>query len=344
MLATTAASAGAANLEGVWLGHIGKNSVVACFDSATTGSYYYTSHLYGIELWLDASGRNWNEETDGGESTGTWRDLVVVDSDMSGQWVAPSAGKPVSIRMHKTSELAPAENDESCRTAAYDEPRLRATTLKSSPVKQVSGHSVITLSARNGELTVVQIQEPGHGIDSLNQTLRRELSQRIVESYECIQSDSPGEFIDRKDEIKYFKDGLIAIGETFNGTCGGPYPASSLTVFTYDAMTGEDIDTSQWIRLEKGNFPPELLRLIAGIEFAPRNGNSPEDEAGVAECRAAWLDQDAGFVVWPAVAGLYFSPQFPHVIQACGDDVLVPFKRLEPFLSDAGRKALRRSN
>lgn len=344
MMAMNAACAATSSLEGVWSGTIGKSPVLACFDSADTGRYYYASRLYGIELWRDETGRQWSEKTSGDDSTGAWRDLVVDKSELSGQWVSPSNGKALSIRMHRKSDLVREGDGASCRTAAYDQPRLRATAIESGPETTVSGHSMIKLSARDGQLTALQIQESGVGIATLNRTLKDELLRRIVESYECIQSGRPGEYVDNKDEVKFFKDGLIAIGETFNGTCGGPYPASGLSVSTYDALTGEPVGTEEWIRLENGSLPRELLSIISDIEFAPRDSRYAEEDAAIkADCQSAWLEQGSfGYVIWPADGGLYFSPEFPHVIQACGDDVLVPFKQLDPFWSEIGKKALHR--
>ncbi len=40
---------------------------------------------------------------------------------------------------------------------------------------------------------------------------------------------------------------------------------------------------------------------------------------------------------YPLPEGLQFPTTFSHAMRACGDEVLIPWREAEPFLSAAGR-------
>jgi hypothetical protein len=59
------------------------------------------------------------------------------------------------------------------------------------------------------------------------------------------------------------------------------------------------------------------------------------------ECREAMGEVDF-WNLGLARDGLVLTPSLPHVIAACGDDAVVPFAAIAPFLSPAGKTQVAR--
>lgn len=77
-------------------------------------------------------------------------------------------------------------------------------------------------------------------------------------------------------------------------------------------------------------LPPRLLALIAA--------RLKSDSAGVSDCEGV-IDGDslAFLMLHPTRHGLVFSTNLAHLVQACDDDVEIPWKTLEPFLTGQGK-------
>ena len=61
---------------------------------------------------------------------------------------------------------------------------------------------------------------------------------------------------------------------------------------------------------------------------------------GEGDCEGALEDRDYWNIGLTREA-LIFAPDMPHVAQACGEEFVVPFERLRPFLTEEGAANLR---
>lgn len=135
----------------------------------------------------------------------------------------------------------------------------------------------------------------------------------------------------------------LALVASDNWYCGGAYPDTSRFALVYDLNTGEPVN---WMRL----LPKTLVRAAA-MDTAgdgTRLGviDSPQLTAlylkmrkADADCMDALRSQSLTFLLWPDAKqeGLAMEPSnLPHVIAACGGEVLIPLQSLRALGVDAG--------
>jgi hypothetical protein len=137
---------------------------------------------------------------------------------------------------------------------------------------------------------------------------------------------------------------LVASDEWY---CGGPYPSNESFALAYDVQTGAPLN---WERLL-----PKSLGVTASLDTAGDGTRlgvvaSPKLKALYMkaakldpDCVQALRDTDLQFLLWPDARreGVAVEPSnLPHVIAACGEDVVIPLPALrqlgvEPALLEA---------
>ena len=146
--------------------------------------------------------------------------------------------------------------------------------------------------------------------------------------------------------VRYLSSRYLSIDVTTGSYCGGAYPNYGIeTPLTVDLGTGQQVD---WTTAFKPGFlpmqgvrgPSALTRL-----YRAKNHNSFKDDP---DCRDVILKQDP-FVLGsdggssddlPAFwlddkQGLVVQPVFPHVTQACADQIALSPAEFAPYLKDA---------
>jgi hypothetical protein len=350
--ASLAAQVDAAELRGVWRGELGKSPVVACFESATAGGYYYEAHRTSIPLSRENDVADWIEGDD--DTTGHWRDLRVDPQVLLATWRAAAGGRTAPIRLARVADLAP-EGD--CRSSTdFNAPRRAATPVRLGEpqsttvdswltgVPVVPGPRVRQLTALpddpDASLRVLQLEDRDAGAQRINAQLRAWLDEAIIEHYECRNMGGQGERDYEADALAHHDARWLTVRTVVRWTCGGPYPGAAIAQVTFDRQSGELVDPNSWIAGDAqapGDMPEILAKRLGTLAVRQRfDPKHPDDDADCSDSYDGWR----AYQVWPAPGGLAFAPTFPHVVQACIEEVFMPAAELEPFLSDDGRAAL----
>jgi hypothetical protein len=126
--------------------------------------------------------------------------------------------------------------------------------------------------------------------------------------------------------------------EITNSTCGGAHPNAETDWRVFDRTTGDAIDAWSWFTADaavRSTDDPTLAPSVSPKLHAFLAARWP----GKGECKDVLQGQDY-WDVHPTRKGLAFWPQFPHVVFACSEDVVVPYRDLAPFLNPKGRAAI----
>ena len=125
-----------------------------------------------------------------------------------------------------------------------------------------------------------------------------------------------------------------------NIIAAGRIPRTDNIPHTYDLVKGVEVDPLDWLlptavhREELEEYGPSTLTadFVALILKDWRAGDDEHDD----ECRESTLRKNRG-ASGSRAAPSVFSPNFPRVIMACGDDYKVPFAELQPWLNAEGK-------
>lgn len=324
-LLLVAASLNAADAEslpyaGVWSGSIGKQKVQVCFSSTEDSQYYYLKHLRGIRLRAEASAEgkaagapsDWREGYFGPGSenkpSGNWK-LVQSDPDtMTGEWQAPGAQGGQPIRLERIAGL----EDEACGAAFYAPIKAAATQL-------TRGWQVFSLPGKY------------RGAAKFNAFVADWRRQSAVEDYECRMDFSNP--MERELSPVLLTNNLLVVSEIlFDVYCGGAHNSAHSQLLYFDPQTGEPLDTWAWIKggntaVEGRGEPKRLRKLIEGLADMDK------------ECRQAPPDIGAPY---PGKTGFNFPVNFIWALRSCNTEVQVPYDKLKPYLSSAGRSVAAR--
>jgi hypothetical protein len=144
-------------------------------------------------------------------------------------------------------------------------------------------------------------------------------------------------------EVTFLSPRFLTLTVQQSYTCGGPYPTNAaLDAVTYDLTTGAAVTWESMF--ERGFLPAAGITPALGALYRKkyRTGDA------ASECRNAIEDDGVLFgetpVFWlDARAGLLVQPRFPHVIEACADEVALTESEIAPYLQDQALRAAIRS-
>jgi len=333
---------------GVWRGTVGTHSIMACLQRANSGAaYYYVEHGLSIALSPepDTDGTTWSERTNDGTESGTWALDKAQDNTLIGWW-SDATGKR-TLPIHLTRVVAPGDPGNACGSGmttparrAFDAPRIDAQTVKIEPW---SAHER-KLSALDGKITAIELLDDAPNAKAFNATIREWVRDQIAGYYDCLSSAPQGDFSEEL-EIQWRADPWIVMREIYQADCGGAHPSRGITSWVWNLAERKRIEPWRWIvTIGKSEDCPylgceqqptdELNDLI--VAAATRNKGGDECSDSVNEYRKYGFYQ-----LRPSAGGLVFSTDFPYAAQACDEDIEIPWKKLEPFLSVQGRKAMR---
>ncbi|MCC6925086.1 hypothetical protein [Novosphingobium sp.] len=360
-IASAALLAGPAHAEnvaligsGVWRGTIGKLPVVACFQegSWTTGSYYYLSSKRPIRLTRDDNGQ-WNEQPGGdGKVTGTWQ-IGRNGAQLVGEWSDGGKRLPISLDQLPDGK----DENQGCASEAFMAPRDGPVTVTRRPANRTAApHTIISyrppdwFSGVEIASFALPVERPGDR--KINARFELAPTAPAVIGYrECFQGSlmmggTDGEYTQIYEAAEIGPMFVRALDRS-SGYCGGAHPYWGYSWMNFDRQTGLPIVIDRWFArqaVRKQNYPstdgaslnpgPALLRAIM------RRYRQDQKEDGD-ECRTSLAEQ-ATWSVGVSAKGLIFTPELPHVMQACSDDLLVPYSELAPHLSVEGKAAIAR--
>jgi hypothetical protein len=312
-----------ASPQGVWSGTIGTKAIVACFNDNGYGSYYYIDYLKPISLSKGGYKDHYLHEHN---DTGRWELAVPVNGTVAGTWSNEKTGKTLPIHL----ALVDGDDDESaCVRNSYN---LRLGIIKPKIEKgeiiQFSlGRSYRKLQFARQETIELFGADPALG--KINSSLKPNQSKEAIDDY-LVQWRESWERLGYplKDELCtepiFWDSNFIMVGfhRWYAGTGTG---GISDEYRTWSTQTGEEVDLWQWIgsNSEERELSPELEEFLYK-DFEESPGCTDYYGQGNYELR---LDK----------AGLYIS----ETAISCGVGFFVPYEKLLPFLTPAGKEAVR---
>ena len=308
--------AGTIPYRGVWAGSIGAHMIRVCFTTADDSQYYYAKHLQ--DMPLKAANPN---EINGTESVSEWKEIVsvegenekisgiwkfnkVTESSLSGEWYKPHSSKKLEIRLNKVAEL----KGQLCGTA-YDYPM---ETLASDRTK---GWDIYFLPRSY------------RGASRFNAYVRSWLQEKVGHASEC--QSNYGYELEFSLVKKVLTNAVLVVHEgLYSDSCGDVHGTASSSYLTFDPETGKQLDS--WIWIKSGNKavstnPATHLRAL----IDDLNPAKAENE----ECQDAFSVEQP----YPTKDGFVFPTYNGWGSRACDREVLVPYNKLRPYLTAAGK-------
>ena len=339
--------------SGVWEGTLGDQKIEACFGVAGDpdgGSYYYLRHLKLIPLEAPTAPKGtWVEGYDDEKKDAPRWTLAAAGANvLSGTW--SGSGKSLPIRLTRIALSSPDDADMPCGSAVFTAPRITATTLTSKP-GVLDGVAFTTLTLNVGahldaSIASFALDATTPGATRINAALAEPLSKKgdsgAAEYAECV-ADAAGTHADGEYHVT-LKPNLISkhwmvSEEDDEDFCGGAHPNADEAWKLWDLTSGAAVDPWRWFNADGVTYSndttppfaqagPKLQKMLAA-RWTHKG-----------ECKDVLDGNDSIWDVHPTRRGLAFWPQFPHVVYACSQDVVIPYAELAPLLNAKGKAAV----
>ena len=346
---------------GAWKGTIGTASVMACFTPYGEATYYYLRHRRGILL----RPRGDTDRHGGDESvekalrtgllelderapapelkttlTGRWSLRPAKDGGLSGQWSDPAGAKKMPIVLSRaTTPPGPSRSmpEAGCPEAFHAPIRDAVKPTRSEDAFQGKAHG--RLATIDAEAFSPPTTMPHAG--ALERLARTWLEDQAVFAFDCTRGRGTQEPLGRTLLPVEWNARFLVLQDSLPETyCGGAHGFFDTSYVTWSLEAGRKIDTWGWIAggreavsaiPQKGSSPRRSPLFALLVKTHPRNVKDDE-------C-AEFIDQMSVDAPHGTAKGLVFPNSFGHAIRVCGDDVVVPWTAIGPFLSPAGRDA-----
>ena len=349
--------------QGVWQGTIGEAAVQACFQHegyGDFGAYYYMRHLGIITLGtIPAEAKAeavpiWTESPDAALVTaGPFWHLNTLSRDhMQGVWKGGGKTLPVDLTRVAIPSADDSE-DQPCGSDAFSLPRFTKPVITTKPA-MLDGIAYTRIIVDPGpqfsdyEFETFQLNGSTPAIQRVNTELYKTVpTSPDADYFQCSMealshSGRDGESSSTQTPLIISKSWLVMEDGEY-GYCGGPYPASAVNYQTWDLRSGSLINLHDWFNdqaLKQAVHEPgtvdQYITVTVTAPFKKMIDEAYPHYDDDADCQVARQDADSWSVHLTAT-GVDFMPELPHVVQACIDDAILPFAKLEPYLSPAGK-------
>lgn len=358
-------------LNGVWHGTLGERRIAVCFDAPNRdGAYYDLDQPQRIALRPQPDG-TWQAVTtaalpddaapdvdcdgpceEGPENSGAWHLESPVqtpegESVITGQRSGPVNGPGLPIRLTRQYLIdgpgtATGPVRPPCADLAFTAPFSKSLVVTLGEPRTFAGHRyrTRTLSVADSlSISGIELLEPGPHAAAISRALRglpASDAETAIELYSC------GAYTEIQGEIEFWSGRWLGTAEVGEISCGGVHPNLVRTHRTWDLESGEEVDLGAWIADHARDRLLELVlkRALSGPELAAETAHT--DWQGTGEgCAATLID---GPVPWASpylgLNGMVFATALPHVVQACDQEVEIPYAEVLPFATAAGRAAI----
>lgn len=361
------------SINGIWAGKIGGSQVVACFANenysgraSQFGAYFYLQHakLIGLQTG-DGNGDLWSEG-DAKNPTGIWS-VRIKDNILTGTWSSSTQTKKLPITLIRIRSIT-SYRGSTCNSEdgifVPDVYKL-AHSIKVMPgnIKLVDGKRYRQLTALDGAVKSVELIDSTKSAAELNAMLINELRDDISSYYACATrnegNDKGGWRRVKHDytselEPLFWRANWISFSKIEAGDCGGAHPFSEYTPVTLDSVTLKEINLWHWVSGSRkadasddngdyyGNYRASegLNKLIAEKAVKQRIAQFPEEVHEENGCVDAIRDNHE-YQIRLGDKGMVFTQHFWHSMEACDDDVEIPYGALLPFLTKTGKVAVK---
>ena len=350
LLATPAAAAVDLNaMHGVWKGTIGRLPVHACYDPGefrNEGKYFYDRVLKTIPLIVDDEKAG--DVTEGWPDTkgiARWTITTTAANQIEGVW--RGNGKTLPIRLTRLPYTPDKEIATACGSLAFAQPIIAAGKVVRAPARAqgltIEQWSLVHADSDSYEIRSFQLP----GTDSATAAINRRLRKPFDDAHEgwiwCVRFAGAwgGQFSETIAPTLATRRWL-AVTKQHESSCGGAHPNNSNVPTLFDRRTGAVVNLMDWMlpsmvyRKKVDGFEETLDSLTGALsKFVvsrhPRNALDDRECAEVIQTADTWsleLRRD----------GIAFTPDLPRVVMACGDELVVSFRDLQPFLNPIGKR------
>ncbi|MFK2891053.1 RCC1 domain-containing protein [Dyella flagellata] len=349
---------------GVWRGTIGNAEVMVCLQAEqpfSQSSYYYLRHGFSIPLdFADNSGAILNEASSNGREfdyskpTAVWTLQPAAGRRMDGIWKTADGSRTLPIHLVRVMSLDTG-NGASCDSTvpndpsrlAFNAPRVASQKLS---ITQMPG-GLRRIGALDGHVSMTELPASVPNADNFNHAMRAWLAEEIAGYYDCALSNGGSADFNESYDISFLSPPWLVARESYSVYCGGAHPSGGTAGYSiWNLETGKTVDPWDFLKDSKWDYvkevdhcdnanncsrrPPPKLNEILTARFN-------EDNAGTGDCSDS-LDSgiSPGYLLHMDKNGLIFSTDFPHVIQACDEDIALPWKTVAPFLTPLGKTVM----
>jgi hypothetical protein len=340
-----------ANLPGIWEGTIGTLPIRACFvqrEWGAFGAYYYLSQMRLIPLRaLEDNAAGFSEGTEDA-GAGHWR-IDQVDATALTARVT-NDGHVAPVRLHRIP--GGGEEAGACASFAFHAPRLAgAHVVRSRATLDGVSYTKLVLDAgAHFEIGMQTFALDGDSaaVRRINATLGEALAGNPPAWFGCISSslDQGGLEGEQNDTLEpaMISRRWLSVAMQYSNSCGGPHPNEGSFYRLFDLTSGAEANPLDWflptaVKREHLEGSDEDSRTLEpAFRTFLLTGWHPEADA--AECDEIVRSQEF-WTVGLTRTGLVFSPDLPHVAQACGEEFTLTFDRLRPWLRPEAAADLR---
>jgi hypothetical protein len=346
----------AQSLNGVYIGMIGKQPVVAKFrvtDSRMTGSYYYRRYALDIPLEGTISKKSIEitEHTiNGGENT--WQARLEQDI-LVGTFLGE---KPLALRLRpvRESDLQHPGFQSSLlkiwkTSSRYDYLKFDQP-LKVSRIQHYGSKRVQWLTEPKSQLTFPRLL--GSGTARINQALENEQLKTALNAFDCAGVGGAGGFgwWEQSTQISLLTSHVLSLNIHAFVYCGGAHPEGFPASLTFDINSGQQLrleDLWRVVKIPVGlNLSTEndvyfaylktrgiVLRRLA-IKANPLLADATSNDT--AGCY--FSDEEFVYAGWYLTPkGLVLQFDFPHANDVCEsvNEPVIPYSLLKPYRSQS---------
>jgi hypothetical protein len=343
-------------LAGIWEGNVGTLPVRACFtrgERRTFGAYYYQSRMRLIALENRESPEDMFEEGGGGgagpgANAARWRIERAGATQLTASWTQGNRTLPVRLRRiaRQTGEANP------CTSIVFHRPRLAGVRAVRSRAR-ADGVAYTRFRLDNRGRFAVNVDTfaldgNGAAVRRINTALGQGLAGNPPGWFDCISNSLEmmpyeGESNESLEPVMFSRRWL-SVAAHGDWSCGGAHPDADNSYLTYDLTTGAEVRLLGWfstraVKRERVRGAPEIyLTLEPAFRTFILSGRRATPDT--AECDEV-IQREEYWNAGLTRDGFVFTPQLPHVVQACEEAFTIRFDRLAPWLTPQGAAHVR---
>ena len=335
-------------MHGVWSGTIGNLPVQACYnasDYTNDGRYFYLNRLSTIPLISDT--KKPGELTEGWpdqKKVARWRIGSITANGVEGAWTGN--GRTLPIRLTRMRFAVSEDSDSPCGSLAFVQPIIAATRIVKRPGR-VHGLAVekwkLATPDESVSIESFQLRGTGPAIAAINQRLRESFDHSEEGWKWCLRNAGAwgGSYYDEV-ETRLLTAHWLSVMSHNENSCGGAHPNNSNQSILFDRQSGRQVDVYTWFgsaapKREQVDGTSETIDEPTGklfdliMKLHPRTGEKDKECGDAVATASSWaLELKAD--------GVSFTPELPRVVMACGDEVVLPWAKLRPFLNSVGKR------
>lgn len=330
---------------GVWGGRIGDIEIRMCAQSDPARRFnddfaaIYTTQDYQIELLDRGAGDIWQPRL---SPENTVSVTHLADGSLTLERSTTDLWSGVTL-----TPMEMAGGTRPCVTQAFNGPRtfLPDPVLTAAEMDGVSYEVVRIIDpSGHGEVTTFQLFGTDPGAVALNAWLSDILPTTAEEApyYSCTLDAlqvGAGSFWEHRRVPDLITDQIFVIEDTQDAFCGGARPSSSTEWTVFDRETGQEIDTSRWIREDAfydlgpyaGQGPeigdPEVARGFRELMVEAFAATEPDPSC------VGLLDEVEVWAVRPGRDGLILSPSDMGYFGGCGVELTLRDESISRYLA-----------